>query len=203
MNKALLVAGLIALMSGCQSASEDSRVTISKNTPLVSPAPIIKKKSISSNAPLKPQFITLEEREKKYINEALEMMGNSNPGFKKDMVDDDYRLEMVQDSLHKPIELVDGCDMLDEKWRQTETMADALQIQIGQLGKWWVISPTETTPPKTPGRAYGRPGIDVTYIINKSPQEFQPVIKRLLLAIEESRLLLDRAFKDLPPEYRK
>lgn len=193
-----LVVGIVVLACGCQSSSEDSQATISL-------APIINKKKTSiPKAPLKPQFITLDAREKKHINDALGIMGNSNPGFKKDMIEDDYRLQMVQDSLHKPIELVDECDMLDEKWRQAETISDALQIQIGQLGKWWAITPTENTPtaPAT-SQAYGRPGIDVTYIINKSPQEFQPVMKRLLLAIEESRILLDKAFKDLPPEHRK
>ena len=194
-----MILGIIALMSGCQSSPEEGLVTIPQTTLLVSSASVINKKPATPKAPIKPKFITLEEREKKYINEALAMMDNAQPGFKKDLVDDDYRLEMVQDSLHQPIELVSECDMLDEKWRNAETMADALQIQIGQLGKWWTITPTENESPKTPGRT----GIDIVPIISKSPQELRPVLERLLPAIEESRLLLDRAFNELTPEHRK
>jgi PBP1b-binding outer membrane lipoprotein LpoB len=143
MKRVLLVIGIMVLMNGCQSASEDNLVKVAPATPLVSPAPVIIKKTPIPKAPIKPRFVTLEEREKQYITEALEMMDKQSPGFKKDMIDDDYRLQMVQDSLHKPIELVSECDMLDEKWRNTETVADALQIQIDQLGKWWAITPTE------------------------------------------------------------
>jgi len=190
----LLVIGIIVLMSGCQSASEEELATIPQATPLVAPAPVINKKAVTPKAQIKPKFITLEEREKKYINEALEMMGNSQPGFKKDLVDDDYRLEMVQNSLHQPIELVDECDRLDEKWRNAETMADALQIQIDQLGKWWAITTTATGPSSK---------IDIDSIIGKSPQELRPALKRLLQGISEAQVLMDRAFKDLTPEHRK
>ena len=143
---------------------------------------------------LKPKSSTLEAREKKYINEALEMMDKQSPGFKKDMIDDDYRLEMVQDSLHKPIELVDECDRLDEKWRQAETVADALQIQIDQLGKWWAITSTVNVPSSK---------IDIDSIVGKGLPEIQPALKRLLQGISEAQVLLDKAFKDLSPEHRK
>ncbi|MBI5779524.1 MAG: hypothetical protein HZA49_08730 [Planctomycetes bacterium] len=199
MKRVLSILGIIVLMSGCQSAPEENLVTVPQETPLVEPAPVIPKKVSVSKSPLKPQFISLEEREKKHISEALEMMGNSNPGFKKDLVDDDYRLEMVQDSLHQPIELVSECDMLDEKWRRVETMAAALQIQIDQLGKWWVVSQTENAPLK----ASGQKGINVASVVSQCPQELRPILERLLPAIEESRLLLDKAFNDLTPEHRK
>ena len=188
---------------GCQSSPEDMPVKDPQKASLGSQSPVIKRKTINLNAPIKPQFNTLDERDNKYITEALVMLGNSNPGFKKDMIDDDYRLQMVQDSLHKPIELVSDCDKLDEKWRQTETMTNALQIQAGHLGKWWAITPTENAALNASDRAYGRPDTDITYITNKSPQELQPVIKRILSAIEESRMLLDKAFKGLPLKHRQ
>ena len=70
MKRVLLVVGLVVLMSGCQSSPEENQLTIPQNTPLVSPAPVISKKPLTPKAPIKPKFVTLEEREKKYINEA-------------------------------------------------------------------------------------------------------------------------------------
>ncbi|MEW6027066.1 MAG: M14 family metallopeptidase [Planctomycetota bacterium] len=150
--------------------------------------------NMKDNQIFKPQSVSVEERERKYINEALGMMENPNPGFKKDMIDDDYRLEIIQNSLHKPLELTDRCDLLDQNWREADTLSDALQIQAGQMGRWWTVTPT----------AVGAPAkSDIDSAIDKSPREFQPALKRILSAVAEANALLDKAFKDLSPEKRK
>ncbi|MBI5359369.1 MAG: hypothetical protein HZA48_02170 [Planctomycetes bacterium] len=132
-----------------------------------------------------------------YINEALKMLGleQKDTEFKKDHRDDPYRLQMVQDSLHKPLELPKVCESINEKWKSANTITDALNIQIEQLGKWWDCAGT----PVLDGPA---PAFDMATLAG-CPEELKVPLARLLGSMTEARKYMDAAFGKLSPDERK
>ncbi|MBI4712625.1 MAG: hypothetical protein HY762_04900 [Planctomycetes bacterium] len=122
---------------------------------------------------------------------------------RKDVLDDPYRLEAVQESLDRPLEMPGQCDRIDQRWQNARMLSDALQIQIDQLGGRWLISGSNIAEcPAGSGINFMR-NVELDGIINRSPKEYQPVLKRLLYAIYESQALLEKAFEKLSVEERK
>lgn len=154
-----------------------------------------------------PKLKTLEERENKYIDEALKMLNltRQDTEFPKALENDPFRLEKVQDSLDKPLELPDKVDKLGEQWHNVINISQGLRIQIEQLGKRWVVPPDADLfskgVPRYAPTAEQRAEID--NIVKKSPREFQPVLENLLNAIFQSQNLMDRAFQKLSLDERK
>lgn len=140
---------------------------------------------------------SLEEREEKYIDEALKAMelDRTSPGFPKDKVDDAYRLEIVQRSLYYPLELPSQCDSLDDKWGKAGKITEALKLQAEVLGKWWRLNGEY--------KSNNNKASEINGIINKAPKEFQPILHPLLSSVYEADELLKKAFKDLPLDERK
>ncbi|MCK5578734.1 MAG: hypothetical protein KAI63_04340, partial [Planctomycetes bacterium] len=174
----------LVVLNACQNAEKSpAPMSMLRSTGTVKEKPAAQ--PVTANRSLEP----LAE---KYIDEALKMLGltRQDPGFKKDHVSDDYRLQKVQDSLHKPLDLPGECDRLDENWRNMRTLSDALKLEIAQLGKWWALDKETDIDIKTQIP-------EINGLIKKSPAEFRPILKRLLYAIYESRALMEKAFEDL------
>lgn len=135
--------------------------------------------------------------EEDYIAEALKMMGLAakDTEFKKDHRDDPYRLQMVQESLHKPLELPKVCDSIDEKWKTAGTITAALKIQIEQLGKWWALTNVPSADEQTP--AFDMKTLD------GCPEQLKTPLTHLLCAMDEAQKDLDTAFNKLSPDEKK
>lgn len=157
-------------------------------TPPQPPSPV-------SPAPISDTNKALSSIDEKYIDEALKMMGldRTATGFKKDKIDDDYRLEIVQDSLHKPLELPALCDRIDKRWQDAKTLSDGLAIEIAHLGKWWAFTDTVATV-----------AADFSLReVDDSPPELKLMLTRLLGAIYQSQSLLEKAFAGLSLQERQ
>lgn len=139
---------------------------------------------------------SLNVREEAYIDSALKMMSmnRDSTGFKKDKVDDKYRLEKVQYSLYHPLDLPYQCDTIDMNWHDATGIADAFNIQAKQLGKWWNITDKVNLSNKS---------FNVNSITSKAPIELQPILNPLLIAINNSQILSDKAFETLSIDEKK
>lgn len=171
----------LVIITGCQ---------LSNKTHLdVRPVPVV---TATVTADIGKALGFLEEY---YIDDALKLMGLDRPalGFKKDMEDDDYRLEIVQGSLHKPLELPGQCDKIDKSWQDAKTLLDSFKVEVSHLGKWWSISST----------AAASVSGDIDSLVNKSPKELRGILRSLLDASYQSQGLMNKAFEKLTLEERK